>query len=541
MAICFSPGDKLPTDYILTSSSSSSILKTDILKKMNCKDIDNNVKVVSITYVDDCVNTNQRITDLEKYMKYNIHEAIVIDDDGDNNNETIIVDDNNDDDINKNKRKISNDIISRLIDDQDDQQQSKKQYTPPQVSILANCDFNIKPVIGKWTLNNSNTVLYKLHTDMIIHNPESVEMIAFDMDGTLISTVSGNVFPKDENDWKFWDATVVPELKRLYSERKYLAIISNQGAMKGKDGRINTAKVTEIQNKVDKIFTKIGIPFDFICSTDDDLYRKPFPGMWYLLLKLRDVVTFDLKNSMYVGDAAGREKSGNRVKDFSDSDYKLAINVGVPFQTPERFFLKSKVPLHNNLPHPGIKFSDMESINSTEDMFNCSNSQEIVLLCGPPASGKSTISITHFQRYFRVNQDTLKTLDKCLKVASEHLDTNKNKGIIVDNTNLDVNSREKWIKLAKKYSIPIRCICLKLPKEICIRLNKFRKVNPDTIDEDKRPERNISTIVFNTNFKDIDMKWPKLSEGFSHIHEIKSFHARPPQDPRANILFNSLI
>jgi polynucleotide 5'-kinase 3'-phosphatase len=429
---------------------------------MNCKDIDNNVKVVSITYVDDCVNTNQRITDLEKYMKYNIHEAIVIDDDGDNNNETIIVDDNNDDDINKNKRKISNDIIS-LIDDQDDQQQSKKQYTPPQVSILANCDFNIKPVIGKWTFNNTNTVLYKLHTGTIIHNPESVEMIAFDMDGTLISTVSGNVFPKDENDWKFWDSSVVPELKRLHSEGKYLAIISNQGAMKGKDGKINTAKVNEIQNKVDNIFAKIGIPFDFICSIDDDLYRKPFPGMWYLLLKLRGGVNFDNENSMYVGDAAGREKSGNRVKDFSDSDYKLAVNVGVPFQTPERFFLKSKVPLHNNITHVEMKFSDMVKINNEDNsMFSCSSSQELVLLCGPPASGKSTISRTHFQEYVRVNQDTLKTLDKCLKVATEHLDSNKNKSIIVDNTNLDINSREKWIKLANKYSIPIRLSIISL-------------------------------------------------------------------------------
>jgi len=86
-----------------------------------------------------------------------------------------------------------------------------------------------------------------------------------------------------------------------------------------------------------------------------------------------------------------------------------------------------------------------------------------------------------------------------------------------------------------------RCICIKLFKEICIRLNKFRKVNPDTLEEDKRPERNISTIVFNTSFKDIDMKWPKLSEGFSQIHEVRSFNPTPPQDPRANALFNSLL
>ena len=36
---------------------------------------------------------------------------------------------------------------------------------------------------------------------------------------------------------------------------------------------------------------------------------------------------------MYVGE--------KRKKDFSASDYKFALNVGIPFQTPEMYFINS--------------------------------------------------------------------------------------------------------------------------------------------------------------------------------------------------------
>ena len=58
-----------------------------------------------------------------------------------------------------------------------------------------------------------------------------------------------------------------------------------------------------------------------------------------------------MKGSFYCGDAAGRPKTATRPKDFSDSDIKFALNVGLTFKTPEELFLgqKEKLPSVQNL------------------------------------------------------------------------------------------------------------------------------------------------------------------------------------------------
>ena len=67
-------------------------------------------------------------------------------------------------------------------------------------------------------------------------------------------------------------------------------------------------------------------------ALEDDEYRKPGTKMWDLLEKNNDNIKIDKKLSFYCGDAAGR-KNG-RHKDFSDSDLKFGLNVGIEFFTP---------------------------------------------------------------------------------------------------------------------------------------------------------------------------------------------------------------
>jgi bifunctional polynucleotide phosphatase/kinase len=60
--------------------------------------------------------------------------------------------------------------------------------------------------------------------------------------------------------------------------------------------------------------------------------------MWELLTeKHNGDIKIDLPKSFFCGDAAGRKD--NKHKDFSDSDLKFALNVGLVFKTPENLFL----------------------------------------------------------------------------------------------------------------------------------------------------------------------------------------------------------
>lgn len=52
--------------------------------------------------------------------------------------------------------------------------------------------------------------------------------------------------------------------------------------------------------------------------------------MWDFMAKnCNDNIKIDKKASLYCGDAAGRKPPQVTKKDFSDSDYKFALSVGV--------------------------------------------------------------------------------------------------------------------------------------------------------------------------------------------------------------------
>ena len=274
-----------------------------------------------------------------------------------------------------------------------------------------------------------------------------LKVAAFDLDSTLVTTSSGKKHSSSATDWKWWDAQVPTRLRELYNEGGYRVIVlSNQAGLtlhvdpnsKGPKG--GTAKrVGEFKQKCNAVLTNLDLPTTIYAATERDLFRKPRIGMWKELCEDYDIPEdeIDLENSIFVGDAGGRVAALRKgetgavavAKDFSCSDRNFAHNVGIEYKTPEEFFRGEK-------PRDFVRDFDLAKFPYAEEsqavlvgddkpstLFEKKNSQDVILFCGPPGAGKSTFFWKYLKPlgYERINQDILKSREKCFKVAKEQL------------------------------------------------------------------------------------------------------------------------
>eukprot|EP01114_Cavostelium_apophysatum_P009515 TRINITY_DN22667_c0_g1_i1.p2 TRINITY_DN22667_c0_g1~~TRINITY_DN22667_c0_g1_i1.p2 ORF type:complete len:153 (-),score=48.61 TRINITY_DN22667_c0_g1_i1:33-491(-) len=134
-------------------------------------------------------------------------------------------------------------------------------------------------------------------------------------------------------------------------------------------------------------------------------------------------------------------------------------------------------------------------------------------MVGPPASGKSSFAKTIFvsQGYVRVNRDTLKTKEKCMKVAKEELANGKS--VVIDNTNPSPDARKEFINLAEAKGIPCRCFVMDTDIKLAHHLNLVReKATGGQVSR-------IPDIAYNM-FKS-KFKYPDLKEGFTEIKKVE--------------------
>jgi DNA 3'-phosphatase len=130
-----------------------------------------------------------------------------------------------------------------------------------------------------------------------------------DLDGTLITTKSGNKFPKFAQDWKFIDG-VFDKLQSLKSTWS-LVIITNQG---GRNKKMISGKIASVYAEL----RKHGFNVQIYAAHKYDHYRKPETGIFdeYIFPQITEATQL-----IWVGDAMGREG------DFSDSDLKFGENL----------------------------------------------------------------------------------------------------------------------------------------------------------------------------------------------------------------------
>lgn len=102
-----------------------------------------------------------------------------------------------------------------------------------------------------------------------------------DLDGTIITTVSGDKFPKDVNDWKFNGRIL--EVLEIFAKKGFrICIVTNQGGIeKGlvRESEINI-KLEKIANEIEKV-TNFKPFYRFSLYVEENFSRKPDPGMAY--------------------------------------------------------------------------------------------------------------------------------------------------------------------------------------------------------------------------------------------------------------------
>ncbi|PLB46952.1 polynucleotide kinase 3'-phosphatase [Aspergillus steynii IBT 23096] len=377
-----------------------------------------------------------------------------------------------------------------------------------------------KPEQLSWRIVNNSLVIgkYSKESGPKKEYPAKPKIAAFDFDSTLVSTASGNTFPRNSSDWKWWHSCVPSRLKELDADGYVIAayqviIVSNQKKIslqkEMKAGKGDSKSLTNFKERVAAVMKQLDLPLSVYAATQDDGYRKPRSGMWNEFLDDYDfdVAGVDLAGSVFVGDAAGRPR------DHSQVDRGFAANIGVPFKTPEEFFLDAD-------PEPLVEpFNPSSYLQNNDDdapaPFSRQSPLELVIFCGSPGAGKSTFYWDYLEPlgYERVNQDILKTRPKCIKAAKEYLAAKKS--VVVDNTNADPETRGHWVEVAKEFNVPIRCVYFSASPDLCRHNNAVRAANQDLNPESRTLLPGIAFGDFLRRFKE-----PALSEGLTDIVRV---------------------
>jgi bifunctional polynucleotide phosphatase/kinase len=313
----------------------------------------------------------------------------------------------------------------------------------------------------KW--NQHSTCYYSISD----YNKRS-KYALFDLDGTLLIT--------NKMELKFQQVRErLTELINTCDTR--IVIVSNQyGICRGHTNH------AAFRNRIRSLRKKLyPISVDVYYAIERDSYRKPMTDQIKLMFSLtgRGGILF------YCGDAAGRKG------DFAISDRYFAHNINmllgtntVQFKTPEEFFAGAspqKVTKHDvycdwNPTEADIIDTTTSTItsNSSNSTNNDSNSstQNLILMVGPQAAGKTLLSTTIFANYQHLSLDILKNRKTLANKFQQTLSTGEN--IIIDNTNGCLADRNFYVEYARDAGYHTCIIFFNYSKQLCFHLNSLR-------------------------------------------------------------------
>lgn len=344
----------------------------------------------------------------------------------------------------------------------------------------------------------TKNIIYKINPNL---KNKTCKLACFDLDHTLIKPKQGRTYSKTPDDVMLWNP-IVPDKLMEYALKDYkLVLFSNQSDILKKP-----EKKAILDGKIQFMRDYLGFSkFNVLISGSKDYCRKPNTGLFdFLLTKTK--LNVDYQNSFMVGDAGGRLVTSNFKKDFACSDRMFAENISLQFYTPEEFFLGEKPRKFIMDRLSEILFSQVKAMVEPNYL-----AYQVIMLYAPPASGKSTLAkYLEKQGYFRINQDTLKTKGKCVKMMKEQLKENPEVKIVLDNTNSKLDYRKSFTEHLNKLGVLHCLVKIDIDKNQCFFLDNYRcKLEK----KDRLPD-----VAIHSHFKFREN--PKLAEGFQEIITI---------------------
>jgi bifunctional polynucleotide phosphatase/kinase len=306
----------------------------------------------------------------------------------------------------------------------------------------------------------------------------------FDFDGTLVKTRSGATFCRDAKDWVWFDPSVPKRLRQLANSESdapshRLIIFSNQTV------RFKEATVIDALTQAGVLeHTDVYIAYDkSLKKPGRSMYERAFP-LRRLLKGANGPLELELARdvrhpvgSFFVGDALGR------AGDWSDSDRRFAEACGLPWIGPEEFFGNLSEDSRTTTATGGAAIvptsTSCQSNPSLSSSKTRSDGQEMVLMVGPQASGKTTFAREVFgadARYVVLHgDDPLHKTEARFLAATKHALTVLNRSVVVDATNGTRAKRAKFVTVARKAGdVRVRCVVVTTPIDECRRRNALR-------------------------------------------------------------------
>lgn len=304
----------------------------------------------------------------------------------------------------------------------------------------------------------------------------------FDLDHTLISPKSGNIFPKNKNDWKL-NENVKNVLNEFSNNNWLIVVISNQLSIHKK---INKEDFIE---KLTNISNLLSINIKFLVSTSNNYYRKPMIGMWDILNN--EFSNINQIEHFYCGDAFNNDK-------LKASDLKFSLNISSIYEKclfiyPSTLFINDfkityyltskklsqefdiKSVLNNSLSYFQIEkyLKKLSFIDDNNKLNEFIRNYKYLFIISPPSSGKTTFCYKYLTEYKRLSKDDYRSKS----IYYRNIVENINNKLVFDNTNYSEKNRNEIIDILSNHNInlnQIGFIIRDIDKSVSFYLNNYR-------------------------------------------------------------------